>query len=66
MTNGRKLAYLEMFLVSIALSLICWLVIDTFIVDISYICSLILEFLFVGSYKLYNFIIRKVLGPSRT
>jgi hypothetical protein len=61
----RKLVYLEMLLVSVALSLICWLVIDTFIVDISYICSLILEFLFVGSYKLYNFIIRKVLGPSR-
>jgi len=66
MTTERKLMYLEMLLVSIALSVICGLIIDTFIVNMSYICSLILEFLFVGSYKLYNFIVRKVLGPSRT
>jgi hypothetical protein len=50
----------------VGLSLICWLLICTFIGHISYLCSLVLEFIFFTSAKIYNFTTRKVLGSSRT
>lgn len=50
----------------VSLSIICWLLIDTFIGHISYLCSLVLEFIFFTSAKIYNFTTRKVLGSSRT
>lgn len=52
-------------MLGLGLSVICWLLIDTFITDISYACSLILEFIFFTSDKIYNFTTRKVLGSSR-
>ena len=54
------------FMMGAALSVICWLLIDTFITDISYTCSLVLELIFFISSKIYNFTTRKVLGSSRT
>jgi ABC-type polysaccharide/polyol phosphate export permease len=53
-------------MLGVGLSVICWLLIDTFITDISYACSLVLEFIFFTSAKIYNFTTRKVLGSSRT
>lgn len=53
-------------MLGVGLSVICWLLIDTFITDISYTCSLVLEFIFFTSAKIYNFTTRKVLGSSRT
>lgn len=50
----------------VGLSLICWLLIYTFIGHISYLCSLVLEFIFFTSDKIYNFTTRKVFGSSRT
>ena len=53
-------------MLGVGLSVICWLLIDTFLTDISYACSLVLEFIFFTSDKIYNFTTRKVLGSSRT
>ena len=53
-------------MLGVSLSVICWLLIDTFITNISYACSLVLEFIFFTSDKIYNFTTRKVLGSSRT
>jgi len=53
-------------MLGLSLSVICWLLIDTFLTDISYACSLVLDLIFVGSYKIYNFTVRRVLGSSRT
>jgi ABC-type polysaccharide/polyol phosphate export permease len=52
-------------ILGVGLSVICWLLIDTFIADMSYLCSLVLEFIFFTSDKIYNFTTRKVLGSSR-
>jgi hypothetical protein len=53
-------------ILGVGLSVICWLLIDTFLTDISYVCSLVLEFIFFTSDKIYNFTVRRVLGSSRT
>jgi hypothetical protein len=52
-------------ILGVGLSIICWLLIDTFVTNISYVCSLILEFIFFTSDKIYNFTVRKALGSSR-
>ena len=52
-------------MVGLGLSVICWLLIDTFLTDISYACSLVLGLIFFISTKIYNFTVRKVLGSSR-
>jgi ABC-type polysaccharide/polyol phosphate export permease len=52
-------------ILGVGLSVICWLLIDTFVTDISYICSLVLEFIFFTSDKIYNFTVRRALGSSR-
>lgn len=54
-----------MIISSIAVSLICWLLVDIFVTDISIWCSLVLEFIFVGGSKIHNFTIRKTLGSIR-
>jgi hypothetical protein len=53
-------------MLGLGLSVICWLLIDTFLTDISYACSLVLDLIFFTSNKIYNFTVRKVLGSSRT
>ena len=52
-------------MLGLGLSVICWLLIDTFLTDISYACSLVLDLIFFTSNKIYNFTVRKVLGSSR-
>jgi len=52
-------------MLGVGLSVICWLLIDTFITDISYACSLVLELIFFVSDKIYNFTVRRALGSSR-
>lgn len=50
---------MNMFLVSLLFSLIAWLVINTFVINISFAKCIILEFLFGILGKLYIFISRK-------
>ena len=50
---------MNMFVISMIFSVFAWIIIDTFIVDISFVKCLFLEFLFGILGKLYIFISRK-------
>jgi hypothetical protein len=52
-------------MLGLGLSVICWLLIDTFLTDISYACSLVLGLIFFISIRIYNFTVRKALGSIR-
>jgi len=55
----RFVLILNMFVISMLISLMAWLVIDNFVVEISLIKCIILEFLFGILGKFYIFISRK-------
>ena len=55
----RFVLIMNMFIVSMLLSLTAWLLINTFVIEISFAKCIILEFLFGILGKLYIFISRK-------
>lgn len=55
----RFVLILNMFVISMLISIMAWLVIDNFVVEISFAKCIILEFLFGILGKFYIFISRK-------
>lgn len=52
-------------LISIALSVFAWKLVDNFIINVSFLESLFIELIFVSISKFYIFISRRVLSASR-